>query len=275
LFVQGLSFAVLLLYDENTLSGKENFMKTIRMEDMNWPDIKAAMEKGYTTAVIGIGSTEQHGPHLPIKTDSLIGDAAAFWVAQKMGHALQAPTIITGCSDHHLAFPGTISLRPSTLKAIIHDYVNSLERHGFKRIVLIPSHGGNFSAVQESAEELRKKFPRLKIAAFVDLNALIDALNGFSAEYGISAEESGAHAGESETSLILALAGNLVLKDRFKSGYLGPLGEKEVALILEKGMPGLSEIGVLGDPTEASAEKGMVYLEKLADYILEEIKGDL
>ena len=68
-------------------------MKTIRMEDMNWPDIKNALEQGFTTAVVGVGSTEQHGPHLPTKTDTLIGDLIGQRVALKLGLALQAKTI--------------------------------------------------------------------------------------------------------------------------------------------------------------------------------------
>jgi len=247
-------------------------MKTVRMEDMNWPDIKEAIEKGYTTAVIGIGSTEQHGLHLPTKTDALIGDALAQGVAEKLGNALQAQTIRVGCSEHHLAFPGTISLRPETLKAMIYDYVSSLEKHGFKTIILLPSHGGNFSTVEEATEELKKKHTELEIIGYADLQGFIDFLFKISAEFGISAEEAGAHAGESETSLILFLEEELVKQDRFTPGYLGPLGKKEVNIVLEKGMPSLSENGILGDPTKATSDKGKVYLEKIIDFLLQEIK---
>jgi creatinine amidohydrolase len=246
-------------------------MNTVRMEDMNWPDIKEAIEKGYTTAVIGIGSTEQHGLHLPTKTDALIGDAMAQGVAEKLGNALQAQTIRVGCSEHHLAFPGTISLRPETLKAMIHDYVSSLEKHGFKTIILLPSHGGNFSTVDEATEELKKKHTELEIIGYTDLQGFIDFLFKISAEFGISTEEAGAHAGESETSLILYLDKELVKQDRFTPGYLGPLGEKEVKIVLEKGMPTLSENGILGDPTKATSDKGKAYLEKIIDFLVREI----
>ena len=122
-------------------------MKTIRLEDMNWPDIKKAIANGYKTVVVGIGATEQHGPHLPLKTDAVIGEMLAYEVAKGLGNALQAPTIRVGCSEHHLSFPGTISLHASTLKSIIIDYVESLKRHGFETVVLLPSHGGNFTTV--------------------------------------------------------------------------------------------------------------------------------
>ena len=127
-------------------------MRTVRIEDMNSYDIKEAIHKGYTTAVFAIGSTEQHGHHLPTKTDTMIGDALAFRVAQELENALQAPTIRPGCSEHHIAFAGTISLRQTTLKSIIYDYVGSLKKSGFTTIILLPSHGGNFTTVQEAIE---------------------------------------------------------------------------------------------------------------------------
>lgn len=245
------------------------------MEDMNWPDIKEAIEKGFQTAVVGIGSTEQHGPHLPTKTDTLIGDAIAYRFALKLGKTLQAKTICVGCSGHHLAFPGTISLTASTLKMIMNDYTESLVNQGFKTIIYLPSHGGNFTTVKEAIEEQQKKFPDVKIIGYTDLMQFVDRLFKISAEFGITKEEAGAHAGENETSFILALEGELVVKDRFAPGYLGPLGEKEVKIIMDKGMPALSEKGVLGDPTKASGEKGEVYLEKIVDFLLEEIKKQI
>jgi len=93
--------------------------KNIRMPEMTWPDIKSAIEQGYVSVVVAVSSTEQHGPHLPTMTDTRIGDEAAHRVAIKLDHTLQARTISVGCSKHHLAFPGTISLREETLRMII------------------------------------------------------------------------------------------------------------------------------------------------------------
>lgn len=245
------------------------------MEDMSSREIEEAIDNGYTTAVFAIGSIEQHGPHLPTKTDTLIGDAIAFRFAQELGYALQAPTIRPGCSEHHLAFPGTVSLRFSTLKSIIYDYVNSLKKSGFKTVILLPSHGGNFTTVQEAVDELKLLNPDLKIVSYTDLKGFMVALAKFSKEYGVTPEESGAHAGESEASFMLALAESLVAKERFVPGYLGPLGDKEIEIILEEGMPALTENGVLGDPTKATAEKGMVYLERTVHFLIKEIKKQL
>jgi len=246
-------------------------MKTIRMEEMNWPDVRAAIDAGYTTAVVGVGSTEQHGPHLPTMTDTRIGDATAHGVALKLGHALLARTIPIGVSLHHLAFGATISLKPETLKMIVRDYVDSLVRDGFRRIVFLPSHGGNFTPLAEAVADARTEHPDVEILAYTDLMGIGDFLDRVSGEFGITPEESGMHAGENETSLMLALEPGLVVRERFAPGYLGPMEEKEVALVFEKGMPALTENGVLGDPTKASAEKGRVYLEKMVEFFASHI----
>jgi len=244
-------------------------MKTIRMEEMNWPDIREAIEHGFTTVVVAVGSTEQHGPHLPTMTDTRIGDAVAHAVALKLGRALQARTIPVGCSDHHLAFGGTISMKPETLRMIIRDYADSLVRDGFKKIIFLPSHGGNFPPVRQAIEEARPAYPGIDIVGYTDLMGFVGALYAASAEFGIGEDESGAHAGENETSFMMALEGGLVAAERMAPGYLGPLGDAEIAVIFEKGMPALTHNGVLGDPRRAAAEKGRRYLERLADFLVE------
>jgi creatinine amidohydrolase len=250
-------------------------MNTLRMKEMNWVDIKGAISNGFKTVVIGVGSTEQHGPYLPTQTDALTADVMANLVAQKLKNALQAQTIRVGCSDHHLPFPGTISLKKSTLKAIIHDYIESLQRHGFETIIFIPTHGGNFTPIKEAVEEAQEKYNDLKIIAFTDLMKFVDAQDKIAADLNIAAEEAGAHAGEVETSQVLYLAENLVKKERFQPGYLGKLGEEEIEMLFKRGMPSLTEIGVIGDPTKASKEHGKIYIEKLVEFLTENIEKAL
>jgi creatinine amidohydrolase len=246
-------------------------MKTIRMEQMTWPEIKSAVSSGFTTVVVGIGSTEQHGPHLPTMTDARIGEELAHRVALKLGNALQARTIEVGLSEHHLAFPGTLSFTPETLLMILRDYADSLVRHGFTRIVFLPSHGGNFATVRQAIDEARAAHPGVEFTGCPDLFRLMGCLSAASAEYGVSPDASGAHAGESETSMMMALEGELVATDRLAAGYLGPWGESEMKIILERGMPALTSNGVLGDPRTASAKKGEVYLERTAAFLAAEI----
>ena len=250
-------------------------METLKMKEMNWIDIKEAINNGFKTVVIGVGSTEQHGPHLPTQTDALIAEVITNAITQNLKNALQAQTIRVGCSDHHLAFPGTISLKKSTLKAIIHDYIESLQKNGFENIIFIPTHGGNFKPIKEAVEEAQGNHPKIKILAFTDLMGFVDDQNKIAADLNITIEEAGTHAGEAETSQILALAENLVKRERFQPGYLGVLGEKEVEMLFKKGMPSLTEIGVIGDPTKASKKKGKIYIEKIVEFLTDEIKKGL
>lgn len=246
-------------------------MKTIRMEEMNWPDVREAIAAGFTTVVVAVGSTEQHGPHLPTMTDTRLGDVVAQRVAQKLGNALQARTIPIGVSDHHLAFGATVSLKSETLKLIIRDYVDSLIRDGFQRIIFLPSHGGNFAPVAQAIEEAKKAHPGTDITGYTDLVAFVNVLIKASGEFGVSEEESGGHAGENETSIMMALEPGLVVRDRMVPGYLGPSGEREIRIVLEQGMPALTQNGVMGDPRKASADKGEAYLERLADFLVARI----
>jgi creatinine amidohydrolase len=201
-------------------------MASVRISEMSWVDIKKALDGGFHTVVFGVGSNEQHGPHLPTCTDSLIADALVSRVAAKLGNALQAPTINVGCSEHHMAFPGTISIKPETLKSLLRDYCVSLAKHGFKNIVIFPSHGGNFNAVKEVTDELNQSLEDTKIVSYTDLQALFKMLGEFSSKHGISAAKSGAHAGESETFMVLALRKDLVNMDRVEEGFVGNYEEK-------------------------------------------------
>jgi len=247
-------------------------LNRIRMAEMTWPDIKSAIEQGYTSVIIAVGSTEQHGPHLPTMTDTRIGDDLAHRVAMKLGHTLQATTITVGCSRHHLGFPGTISLRDETLKMIILDYLDSLVRSGFKKIVFMPMHGGNFPTVEATLKEAQTAHQGIEIIGLTDLTKLFDCLISGSAEFRIKADESGSHAGESETSIMMALEKNLVIKDRFAPGDVGLAGEKELKIMREQGMHAITKNGVLGDPRKASADKGEIYLDRLTGFLIQEIK---
>jgi len=249
-------------------------MTTIRMEEMTWQDIRAAIDAGHDTVVVGIGSTEQHGPHLPTMTDTRIGDDLAHRVARRLGNALQARTIPFGVSEHHLAFGGTVSVTPATLHAVLTDYVDSLARCGFHRIVLLPSHGGNFGTVQQIIDESRDTRAGVVVTGYADLLGFSGFLEQASARFGVAADACGAHAGENETSMMLALEPGLVRRDRFAAGYVGPLGQEQVEIIFAKGMTALTANGVLGDPSGSTAERGEAYLDALVDFLVEKVRAE-
>jgi len=238
---------------------------------MTSPDIRAAIERGMDTVVFGVGSNEQHGPCLPVFTDAAIADKLAYLVAKKLGNALKGPTITLGCSDHHMKFAGTISMRRETLQNVIRDYCASLANRGFRRIVILPTHGGNFGPLAEIKDELHKAHPNVQIISYTDLQEFMAILQETSAKLGVSKEESGAHAGESEVSLMLWIRGVLVRTDKIPeaTGYLGKFTEKEVAKIWEQGIGALSPIGVVGSPVKASGNHGKIYLEELVSAMIE------
>src|SRR5689334_2799680 len=118
-------------------------MGALELDKLTWPQVKAEIDGGRDTVVLAFGATEQHGPHMPLATDALLGDHLARRLADRLD-AFLAPTLRVGCSEHHVGFPGTMSLSEETFHAIVADLVRSLARGGFRRIVLVPTHGGNF-----------------------------------------------------------------------------------------------------------------------------------
>ncbi|WP_031231401.1 creatininase family protein [Asticcacaulis sp. YBE204] len=117
-----------------------------------WPEIDAFL-KTSKTVIIPIGSNEQHGPMGLLGTDWLCPEIIAH-AAEKQGNILVAPTFNIGMAQHHLAFSGTISLRPSTFMAAIEDWVKSLGRHGFQHIYFLNGHGGNVASIEAAFSEI-------------------------------------------------------------------------------------------------------------------------
>lgn len=243
-------------------------MGALILERLTWPEVEAEIRGGRDTIVIPFGSTEQHGPHLPLGTDAMLGDVIGEAVAARLD-AFLAPTVRIGCSSHHLAFPGTLSVEEETFHRVVADVVRSIAPQGFRRIVLLPTHGGNFAPLGAAVDRIGP-VPGVQIVAFSDVSLLAEVMLGLGAELGIPPSEGGIHAGEWETSMMLALRPELTRMERAEAGYTGDLMEGMQTMVA-RGTDAVAKNGVFGDPRRASAEAGRRYVDRIVDRVLQEI----
>jgi creatinine amidohydrolase len=242
---------------------KESNRNKLAMQHMTWREISEARANGFDTVIIMVGSIEQHGPHLPISTDTMIADDLAVRMADKMGRTLVAPTIRPGCSDHHMAMPGTISFRPSVLYEILRDYCAAMARHGFKKVVLASSHGGNFAPLETFVSSLVREFPQLRIIHYGDLRGYVAWWNEEVRKLGLDTVKAMGHSCLGETSMVLSLRPELVREDCIEPGYTGSF-EGLLSRIMRDGIQVVTPNGILGDPTGSTAEIGEALLDGLA-----------
>lgn len=234
-------------------------MGALELDRMSWPEVEAELQAGRRTVVMAFGATEQHGPHMPLATDALLGDHLAQMVAERLD-AFLAPTLWIGCSEHHLEFPGTLSISESTFHALVGDIVRSFARGGFSRAVLLPTHGGNFGPLAVALEQLGP-VEGIEVRAFTDLQVLLAIAQLGADEYGVPLEQGGLHAGEWETSMLAAIHPELVHLERGEPGYTGD-PERAINLIFSDGVHAVSDNGVIGDPAQSSPEHGRRYWER-------------
>ncbi|MFA1541855.1 mycofactocin biosynthesis peptidyl-dipeptidase MftE [Actinomadura monticuli] len=216
------------------------------LADSAWPGIGAE-----PLVLVPAGSTEQHGPHLPLSTDTVIAQAVAERAAAALAArrsrparpVLVAPPIPYGASGEHAGFPGTVSLGHEALRAVLVETVRSLSLWA-GRIVFVNGHGGNVPTLDGAVEAMRGEGHDV-------------------AWTGCEAPGGDAHAGFTETSVMLHLAPHLVRPFDAVAGDARPLAELMPDLIA-RGVRAVSPSGVLGDPAGASAERGREILASMA-----------
>jgi creatinine amidohydrolase/Fe(II)-dependent formamide hydrolase-like protein len=245
-------------------------MTAIELDTLTWPRVEAEITAGRDTVVVALGATEQHGRHMPLATDALIGDHLARIVADRLD-AFLAPTLRIGCSEHHVGFAGTMSLSEETYHGVIADLVSSLLRGGFRRIVLLPTHGGNFGPLAAALAKLEEA-QRDCVIALTDLGVLFEIAQIGEREYGVPLGEGGLHAGEWETSLMLAIHPELVRMETAEAGFTGDLQEA-VGSMFAGGVASISANGTIGDPGRSSAEHGERYWTSVVELVLEQVDG--
>jgi creatinine amidohydrolase len=207
----------------------------VDLGDVSWPDL----DRADVVIVVPVGSCEQHGPHLPLATDSIIAEALAQDLANRRPNCLVAPTVSITASGEHQGFAGTLSVGTEAMYHVVVELVRSADwAHA---VVLVNGHGGNATAVERAVAQLGTEGRR--VLAWWPRVAGGDP-----------------HAGHTETSLMLAVRPDLVRLERAEPGPV-----PSAADLVRKGVWALSASGVLGDPLAASAEHGAELLGLLAD----------
>ncbi len=237
----------------------------LQLERLCSPEIGRRIQEGWVSVVFACGAVEQHGPHLPLFMDAEHGTRAAVEVARRLGRTLVAPTIRVGLSEHHMAFSGTISLRRETFEGLVTDYVTSLSRHGFRRILILPTHGGNFAPLAEMADGLQAAAGDAAVRVYADLIGLIELWRAETEQELGLGERIGGHADIGETAIMLSLQPDLVRLDLAAAGYQADLSPEVVQRIIHDGLDSVTPNGILGDARGATPELGERLIAAFAD----------
>ncbi|BBZ18477.1 mycofactocin system creatininase family protein [Mycolicibacterium gadium] len=205
--------------------------------------------------IIPVGSTEQHGPHLPLDTDTRIATAVARALADRLVPAneskwMVAPAIEYGASGEHEEFSGTVSIGTSALRLLLVEFGRSASRWA-SRLVFVNGHGGNVEALATAAALLRYEGRDVGWCS-------------------CSAENADAHAGHTETSVLLHISPADVWINEWVPGNSAPLGQLMPAM-RQGGIAAVSEVGILGDPTTATAEEGARIFAEMVDGCLRRV----
>lgn len=216
-------------------------------------EIGRAAEEG-AIAVLPVGATEQHGPHLATGTDTFFAERVAIDAAARTGDVV-LPAVAYGCSLGHTArWPGTISLHPRTLIAVVVEIGHWVHASGFGKLVIVNGHATNGPPCESAVLELRHELPdfRLRFVSLFDLSPTI------AARYAEDAPDF--HANEAETSLMLHLEPDQVRTDRMVDEP-----DRTIGLVMQYPVPVTTRSGVVGTPSSASAPRGEELHASLVD----------
>jgi creatinine amidohydrolase len=218
----------------------------VKLADATSPDTAAA-----GLVLVPVGSIEQHGPHLPLDTDTVIADAVAVRAAARLPGTWVAPPVSFGASGEHQMFPGTCSIGTDALRTLIVELTRSL-CCWCDRVLYVNGHGGNLDALVPAVAQVADEGHDVSWVA-------------------CATDEVDLHAGITETSLMLHLRPESVRTDRAEAGNTASLAEILPTLLVE-GVGAVSPNGVLGDPTGATAERGAEVLTAMVERVLEALR---
>lgn len=232
---------------------------------LNWKQVDA-LPRESTLLILPTAAIEQHGPHLPLATDTLINNLLLGHALHKLPADLPVYALTAvhyGKSNEHSGFPGTLSVSASTFMAVLRDIGASLSSAGFRKLVLYNTHGGNSSLIDVMARDLRAEFGLRTFTLQGSGGATFEGLSPQERAYGF-------HAGEVETAFLLAAAPELVDRSAYTANYIADISKPEM-LLPENGPAtfawltrDIASSGVLGDPRPATAENGARWIEAAA-----------
>jgi creatinine amidohydrolase len=236
------------------------------LADEAWPDLETYFDEE-SLAIVPLGSTEQHGPALPEATDHLIAEGFAREAADR-AEALCTPTVNVGVSPHHRQFPGTMWVDAPVFRDYVESFSRNLTYHGIDRIIYVNAHGGNTVHLQEVGRRLHEDDTAFAINWMWN-----DSIPELVEEVF---DQPGPHGGPKETSMVQYHRPDLVHDDRLEEARDGGFSEPfEEAAFLQNGARTFYDSientsnGVLGDQTDASAEKGEQLFEAATDQLVE------
>lgn len=235
------------------------------LAEMSWEQVKEYLARD-DRIIIPLGSTEEHGRHLGLGTDSLEAEAIARGAGEATG-VLVAPTLNYGMALAQMGFPGTISLRPTTLIAVLEDILRSLYRHGFRRVLVVNGHGGNAASLASAVQVVTQDESGLRVKVFewwTDAEAyrvVIERLG----------EQVGSHASPGETAFMLAICPRAADLNRL-TGRDAPVKPSREMTTIQNFAQKYPD-GIMGlDPRAATREVGEALLKKSIEICAREIE---
>ncbi|MCU0311758.1 MAG: mycofactocin biosynthesis peptidyl-dipeptidase MftE [Acidimicrobiales bacterium] len=214
-------------------------MTSSHLAGLTWPDVEAL--EPAPLLLVPLGSTEQHGPHLPLDTDTRIAAVVAERVARARPGVVVAPALPVGSSGEHAGFPGTLSIGRAALELVVVELCRSADH--FRGVVVVCGHGGNAEPLARAVATLRAEGRSVRA-------------------WHASVPGGDHHAGRTETSIMLAVDPAAVRLDRAEAGITAPLADV-IDDLRRGGVISVAANGVLGDPAGATAEEGARLLDGL------------
>jgi creatinine amidohydrolase len=227
--------------------------QSVMWKELTAADLRAKAQAG-AIVVLPVASMEQHGPHLPVGVDTILSEAVCRAAAEHISAdtpAVVAPTLWCGMAEHHMAFGGTFTFDIPTYRAVLLSLLRSVERHGFKRVLIVNGHGGNIAALSSFLSDFGRE-----TSLIVRVTTYFDQVKGAMAQI-LEDQEGVHHACEAETSLMMVAAPETVRREKLPEAH-GPAHSSgpPAGIARYRSFRDITPSGVIGDARRATPEKG-------------------